>query len=83
MLREYGIRPEPVRRNIEQSRGYRREWFEEALVIEANRWLRETMNAGEIIAFCRKANAEVHALDAEALKLVSLYQGGVLDGWSS
>jgi hypothetical protein len=49
--------------------------------LEADRWLCKAPNTREEVAFCGKANAEIHALYSEALELIPDDQCGVLYSW--
>src|SRR6266496_5699664 len=44
------------------------EWFEEALVVETDGGFRETADTREVVASCRKADAQVDAFHSEALE---------------
>ena len=54
------------------------EWLKRAVVIKADGGFSETSDARKIIALCGETDAEVHAFDSEALKLISHYQCRVL-----
>ena len=59
---------------------FEREWLQGAFVIETDGRLGETAEAGEIVASCRKANAQIDTFNSEALKLISDDERGVLHG---